>query len=92
MQDQRVLAVGDTLDAIKSAIIQKRKELGLSQEAANQIAGLQDGYWNKLECGDRRLGYLSIPCCLGALGLELLVVEKPKSADQANTFSGTLIV
>ena len=81
MQDQRrVLTVGDTLDAIKSAITQKRKELGLSQEAANAITGLQDGYWNKIECGSRRLGYISLPCCLGALGLELVVVEKTKTA------------
>lgn len=80
MQDQRVLAVGDTLDTIKAAIRQKRMELGLSMEAANEIAGLQDNYWHKIECGARRLGYISLPCCLGALGLELLVVEKPKSA------------
>jgi transcriptional regulator with XRE-family HTH domain len=79
MQDRRVLATGDTLDVIKAAIRQKRIELGLSMEAANDRAGLQDNYWHKIECGLRRLGYISLPCCLGALGLELLVVEKSKN-------------
>ncbi|MBV8848198.1 MAG: hypothetical protein JOZ16_01280 [Methylobacteriaceae bacterium] len=80
LDQRRVLAAGDTLDTIKNAIRQKRMELGLSQEAANARSGLQDGYWNKIECGDRRLGHISIPCCLGALGLELIVVEKAKAA------------
>ncbi len=53
----------------------RRNELSLAQLAVDEIAGFQTGYTGKLECGDKRLGAMSLPCLLQALGLELVVVR-----------------
>ena len=81
MQDQtRIYGRGDTLAMIRDAAKQRRRELGIPLLELDDISGVQSGYAAKLEAGIKNLGYISLPCILGALGLELLVVEKPKSA------------
>lgn len=56
-----------------------RKELGLTQEEVNAIAGFQDGYVNKLEVGykegGRGVGAMSLATWMDALGVRLLVVQ-----------------
>jgi hypothetical protein len=51
----------------------RRRELGLRQLEVDDLAGIQSGYLGKIECFDRRLGPMSGPAILGALGLELHV-------------------
>jgi hypothetical protein len=72
----------------------RRRELGLKQLVVDALSGLPDGYQGKIECLDRRLGPISGPAIMGALGLELhvqwcsgtatglelLVVRKPAKA------------
>ena len=70
-----LVAVAQTYEEIVMAIRLRRHELRLSQLAVDEIAGLQAGYTGKIECGDKRLGAMSMPCILGALGLELAVIR-----------------
>jgi hypothetical protein len=60
--------------SLRSAIIARRHALGLTQADVDYIAGLQDGYCGKLECGVKNFGPLSLGLVLQALGLELVVV------------------
>ena len=48
-------------------------------------SGLPDGYTGKIECGVRMLGNLSMDCLLGALGVEIVVVERetPETHDKS---------
>lgn len=59
------------------ALIERRHALGMSQEAINFAANLQDGYCNKIEADIRRLGPVSLPALLGALRLEMFVEARP---------------
>ena len=70
-----VVAVARTYDDLVEACRVRRKELQLAQITVDDIAGLQTGYTGKLECGDKRMGAMSLSCLLGALGLELVVVR-----------------
>jgi hypothetical protein len=83
-----------TYDELIGVIAFRRRELGMQQLELDDVAGLQDGYTGKIECQDRRLGLMSGPAILGALGcevhvrgtsdtpsgLELLVVFRDKAA------------
>ena len=53
----------------------RRQGLKLSQLVVDDLAGLQSGYCGKIEYHDKRLGAMSMPCLLQALGLELVVVR-----------------
>jgi hypothetical protein len=55
------------------ALAARRRELGLRQLEVDDLAGIQSGYLGKIECFDRRLGPMSGPAIIGALGLELHV-------------------
>lgn len=69
------IGVARSYEDIVAACRSRRQELGLPQLVVDEIAGLQSGYVGKIECGDKRLGAMSLPCLLGALGLELVVVR-----------------
>jgi hypothetical protein len=64
-------AVIATYQDLRAAIATRRKELGLSQLAVDEIAGLQSGYTAKLEVGIKNFGEMSLSAILGALGLVL---------------------
>ena len=69
------IGVARSYEDIVAACRSRRQELGLPQLTIDEIAGLQSGYVGKIECGDKRLGPMSLPCLLGALGLELVMVR-----------------
>lgn len=58
----------------------RAKELGLAHREVDEIAGLGDGYFSKLMCGDRKPGALVIERICGALqiGFVPLVVAAQK--------------
>lgn len=64
------------LPALRRAIAERRKALGWTQAEANFRAGLADGHWSKLECGDKNFGMISLPLVLQTLGVVLII--KPK--------------
>ena len=77
-----------------SALVQRRKALGMSQLALDYRAGLQDGYIGKLESwthptSGRKMGRVSMPLVLEALGVSLALITKdgevlkPGSPDEA---------
>ncbi len=67
-----------TYEDLIAALRDRRKQLGLTQEEVNAIAGFHDGYVNKLEIGyrdgGRGVGAMSLPTWLDTLGVCLLVV------------------
>jgi transcriptional regulator with XRE-family HTH domain len=67
-------------DELRRAIAARRHELGLTQLEVNFRAGLQDGYVNKIECGIRHFGDMSLGVVLEALGLELVVRPRDPEA------------
>ena len=69
------VAVARSYEDLVAACTIRRHELKLAQLVVDEIAGFQVGYTGKLECGDKRLGAMSMPCLLQALGLELVVVR-----------------
>lgn len=70
----------DDYDGLIRTIATRRRALGLSQLAVDQIAGLADGYTGKVEANVRRLGMMSLGLILQALGLKLAPVpgEPPR--------------
>jgi hypothetical protein len=48
----------------------------MTQEEANYRAGLADRHWNKIECGTKSMGILSLPLVLQTL--DAVLVLKPK--------------
>lgn len=60
---------------LRALIAARRKQLGLSQLALDDIAGTQQGYTAKIECGTRHFGDVSFGCILGALGIEFAAVR-----------------
>ncbi len=70
-----MIAVARSYEDLVAACALRRNELKLAQLVVDEIAGFQTGYTGKLECGDKRLGAMSMPCLLQALGLELVVVR-----------------
>jgi transcriptional regulator with XRE-family HTH domain len=59
---------------LRQFIARRRRDLGLSQLAVDEIAGIQSGYLAKLEIGTRHFGDISFGCVLGALGVALIAV------------------
>lgn len=66
--------------ALINAIVRRRRALGLSQLALDQITGLPDGYQGKIECGMKNPGLKSLSLILQALGLGIVLVpgEAPR--------------
>lgn len=70
--EEDVLVVTD-MASLRAAVVTRRNELGLSQLAVDEIAGIQPGYLAKLEIGMKNFGPMSLGCVMGALGIELVV-------------------
>lgn len=73
----------ETYNDLRRAIIDRRRELGMTQEAANDRAGLTGNYWSKLEIGMKNYGYISLPMTLAALDLDLLLYPEPEERTAA---------
>ncbi len=67
-----------TYEELIEALKRRRRELGLTQEELNVIAGFQDGYANKLEIGykegGRGVGSMSLATWMDALGVRLFLI------------------
>jgi predicted transcriptional regulator len=64
---------------LRKALAGRRRDLGLSQLATDEIAGVQSGYTAKLEVGIKNFGEMSLSSVLGALGLVLVAIEHPET-------------
>ncbi len=77
------LATFTTFDDLVRAIRARRIEIGLSQLAVDEMAGLASGYVAKLEASltnpsaknARSIGRESLPLVLGAIGMEIALVD-----------------
>jgi hypothetical protein len=58
----------------------RRQELNMRMEDLDHRSGVQPGYSAKLLVGLRRFGEMSLPCILGALECDLVVVPRPDAA------------
>jgi hypothetical protein len=67
----------ETASQLRQVLSARRRALGLRQLELDDLAGTQSGYQGKLEKGIRGYGDMSLSCTLGALGLELYVIERP---------------
>lgn len=54
----------------------------MTQLELDAKAGTQEQYAGKLEVGTRSYGDLSLSCIMGALGFQLLLVERPEARAQ----------
>lgn len=73
--EENILATPADYASLVAAFIARRHELGLSQVEVDEIAGMSGGYCAKIEAGMKRFGPVSLPCMLGALGLELTLTR-----------------
>ena len=73
-------AIVHNYPALRAAFAARRKALGLSQLALDEIAGVHTGYVGKLECGARCLGDMSFEVMLAALGLEIVIRPRDPEA------------
>ncbi len=56
-------------------IAERRMELGLSSLEVDELAGIAQGLTSKVECGDKKLGPLTLEYLLETLGLRLALVR-----------------
>jgi hypothetical protein len=70
----------ENLEGLRKAVAARRRALALTQFEANHRAGLADGHWNKIECGDKQFGFLSLPLVLETL--DAVLVLQPKQPNQ----------
>jgi len=88
--------------ALVAAIRARRVSLGLSQLAVDDMAGLPTGYTAKIEAmltnpkapNARNIGWQSLPLLLGALSLEIAIMQSPalhpKSGSGPKTYEGAM--
>lgn len=69
-----------------SAIVSRRKALGMSQLALEHRAGLAEGHISKIEYGGKRLGPISLPCILKSLGVSIVILPD----DQAHALTAII--
>src|SRR3982074_3379034 len=77
---------GELLEAFR----ERAKELEISREGIDEIAGWADGYASKLLGGAaakkrKVIGPLSLGLMLGTLGLKMILVEDPESTARTLT-------
>lgn len=79
MNDRRVIADVHDYHGLIHAIRERKAELGMSDAALDEIAGLPPGYAGKVlgQSLVKRLGPMSLSAVVGALGLRLTLVEDP---------------
>lgn len=66
-----------TIDEIISAIIEKRRSLGLSQAALATLAGISRRTMIAIEAGEHDIGIRKLQRILDSLGLSMTVREGP---------------
>jgi transcriptional regulator with XRE-family HTH domain len=65
-----------TYQQVVGAFAARRRELRLTQLAADERSGLQSGYVSKLECGDRHFGPVSLPMLCAAYDVDIVVMPR----------------
>ncbi len=78
MSDYGAIRTSDDLIAVLRA---RRMDLGLSHLDVDDLAGLQDGYTGKIECGTRGLSMQTLAALLGALGCVLRLERAASTSD-----------
>jgi hypothetical protein len=68
----------ETPSQIREVFAARRRQLGLNQLELDDLAGTQSAYAGKCEIGTRNYGNMSLSSIMGALGLEMIVVERPE--------------
>lgn len=66
-------------DGLIAAIKHRRRALGLSQLALDDVTELPDGYTGKLEAKIKSLGPKSLPKVLDALGLDMALIPRRRT-------------
>jgi hypothetical protein len=76
MVEPRQLAIVDDYEGLVAALRRRIADLGTTMAVIDQVAGIPDGYTQKLigRAPVKRLGVISLGPVLGALGLKLAVV------------------
>ncbi|MEK4035840.1 hypothetical protein WOC76_04235 [Methylocystis sp. IM3] len=69
-----IVAIVESPSEIAGACDLRRRELNITNLALDDAAGLQSGYSSTLFCGKKRMGDMSMPSMLGALGMKLIAV------------------
>lgn len=89
MSESRVIATVATYDELIDALRERVRELNVSHATLDDVAGLPARYVSKLlaDPAPKRLGLTSMGPLLGALGVELIVVE---SADAMRRIANQL--
>lgn len=65
-----------TYPELRAAIDARRKMLSLTMADLDHRSGVQPGYSAKLICGLRHFGPMSLEVLLGALGVDLVLIER----------------
>ncbi len=65
-------------DELRQALDARRRLMGLTLLQLDERSGVQSGYSAKLIAGMRHLGTMSLPSILGALELDLMLIERRK--------------
>jgi hypothetical protein len=68
-----IVGIAESPKEIAGLLDLRRRELGMTCGAVDDVAGLQERYSNKIFCGMKRLGDISTPALLGALGAKLVL-------------------
>jgi hypothetical protein len=59
---------------IVAALVARQDALNIPHEILDELAGVPKGYSAKIACRMKRLGAISLPGLLGALGVALIMV------------------
>jgi len=65
-----------TYEELRAAIDARRKLIGMTMADLDERSGVQSGYSAKLIAGVKNLGPMSMDCILGALGIDLVIIER----------------
>jgi hypothetical protein len=68
----------ETPGQIREVFAARRRQLGLNQLELDDLAGTQSGYAGKCEVGIRNYGNMSLSSIMGALGFEMILMERPE--------------
>jgi hypothetical protein len=80
----------ETPKQIREVFAARRRELGLRQLELDDLAGVQSGYVGKCEAAVRNYGDMSLAAIMGALGFQMLVVERPEGRPEPAKIWGNL--
>jgi hypothetical protein len=94
--DAEPLAVVRDYNGLVEAIRARVTQLQVSYETVTEVSGLPDRHINKLLCGLKRFGPVSLGLTLSALGMAIVLVQddealakvKPRLVPKKNTGSG----